>query len=74
MDKQIKITTESKRIRKELSEVDRLFSDNSLAKKMLSWTPNYKGKEGLKKGLEKTIDWFSNPDNMDKYKSDIYNI
>ena len=33
-----------------------------------------KGIQGLENGLRKTIEWFSNPKNLSKYKTDIYNI
>ena len=32
------------------------------------------GKEGFKKGLIKTVELFSNPENVKKYKADIYNL
>ena len=74
MNKEIEIISENKRIRNNLSEVDRLFSDNSLAKKELDFLPIYTGNRGFKKGLQKTIDWFSDANNQKKYKSHIYNI
>ena len=45
---------------------------NKKAAKLLNWEPKYSGKIGLEKGLKKTIDWFK--DNLDKYKTDIYNV
>ena len=74
LNEDISIISDDKRKRKKFSEVDRLFSDNSLAKKMLGWKPVYNGNTGFKKGLQETIDWFSNPVNIEKYKSNIYNI
>ena len=74
MGKDIKIISDDKRIRNEKSEVNRLFSDNSLAKKVLNWEPKYTNGQGFSKGLKKTIDWFSDSNNLSKYKSDIYNI
>ncbi|MFH2060660.1 MAG: hypothetical protein ABIJ59_17380 [Pseudomonadota bacterium] len=35
---------------------------------------NSKDKDGFEKGLEKTINWFLNKDNLAMYKSDHYNI
>jgi dTDP-glucose 4,6-dehydratase len=73
MGKEIKIITDKQRIRPQESEVNRLFSDNSLAEKTIKWTPKYKGEEGFASGLKKTIDWFSITKNRKKYKSNIYN-
>lgn len=70
----VKIKTDEKRLRPKKSEVDRLLASNAKAKKMLGWKPAYAGKEGLKKGLIETIDWFSHLENLRKYKPDIYNI
>ena len=42
------------------------------AKKYLNWEPSYRGKSGLIKGLEETINWFSNKENLEKYKTDHY--
>ena len=30
--------------------------------------------EGFKLGLRKTIEWFSKKENLQQYKSDIYNV
>jgi dTDP-glucose 4,6-dehydratase len=72
--KEVKIIHENKRIRAEKSEVNRLFSNNTLAKNILNWEPIYGDKKGFTKGLEKTINWFSDSNNSSKYKHDIYNI
>ena len=54
----LKIISDNKRIRPKKSEVDRLLSDNTLAGKLINWTPFYKNKKGLKLGLEMTVEWF----------------
>ena len=72
--KSIEIVQDNVRVRPKGSEVERLYSSNSKAKQLLGWTPNYAGKAGLKRGLTETIEWFSNPNNVKAYKSDIYNI
>ena len=69
-----KIVIDEKRVRSKKSEVFRLLSSDFKAKKLLNWKPRYQGVVGFKKGLEKTIAWFSKPDNIRLYKSDIYNI
>lgn len=74
MNTSIEIETDQVRFRPDKSEVDRLWADNSKAKTTISWEPIYGGKEGLKKGLIETLEWFTNPENLKHYKSDIYNI
>ena len=68
------IKTDSSRMRPKKSEVDRLVADNSKSKKLLNWSPKYSGKEGFKKGLIKTIDWFENNLSKINYKPHIYNL
>lgn len=55
------------RLRPGKSEVNRLLADNKLAKDLVGWQPKYKTKDGLKKGLKKTIKWFSNNQNLKNY-------
>ena len=74
MGSDMKIETETQRVRPEKSEVNRLCSDNTKARKFLGWKPKFSGKKGLEKGLEKTIEWFSKKKNIAGYKTDIYNI
>ena len=74
MNVEIEIICEEERLRPELSEVNRLFGDNKLLKKLTTWDPIYGGKNGFKKGLLKTCDWFSNKDNLKKYKIGEYTI
>jgi len=70
----LEIDTDQQRLRPQNSEVERLWADNTKAKQLLGWEPLYGGKEGFKRGLTETIDWFTNPDHLKKYKSNIYNI
>ena len=65
-----KIITDSLRVRPEKSEVFRLFGSNEKLKTFTNWNQKYT----LKDGLKETIDWFSNKENLQKYKSDIYNV
>ncbi|NNJ56262.1 MAG: SDR family NAD(P)-dependent oxidoreductase [Bacteroidia bacterium] len=64
------IIHDEERIRPEKSEVFRLFGDNTKLKQHTNWSPEY----NLEQGLKETIDWFSNSDNLSKYKADIYNV
>ncbi|NTV91538.1 MAG: SDR family NAD(P)-dependent oxidoreductase [Clostridiales bacterium] len=74
MQVKIEIQTEQVRLRPEKSEVERLWADNTRAKKLLGWEPEYAGYEGLKRGLTETINWFSNSNNLKIYKSGVYNL
>ncbi len=74
MNKSIEIEVDLQRIRPENSEVERLWADNSKAKKIAGWTPVYGGIEGLKKGLEETTTWFMNTEHLRQYKPGEYNI
>lgn len=70
----LNIISDDIRMRPEKSEVERLWADNSLAHSLLGWKPEFGSKEGLRKGLTKTIEWFKHPANLNAYKTDVYNI
>ncbi|QWE06934.1 NAD-dependent 4,6-dehydratase LegB [Polynucleobacter sp. JS-JIR-5-A7] len=74
MGVKIKIVTDRNRLRPETSEVDRLWADNSKAKKLFGWEPKYGERAGFIEGISETVEWFSNPRNLAHYKSQIYNI
>lgn len=65
-----KIITEDIRKRPVESEVERLVCDNTLIQNLTGWKPDV----SLQEGINKTIEWFRNKDNLVKYKDDIYNI
>lgn len=62
------------RLRPAASEVDRLWAANAKARTLLDWTPEFAGRDGLRLGLGKTIEWFKDPGNLRAYKADLYNI
>lgn len=62
------------RLRPENSEVGRLFASYAKAEQVMGWKPTYAGLEGFKQGLTKTIEWFSDPSNLARYKIDTYNL
>ena len=74
MNQEIKVIDSDERIRPENSEVNRLWADNSIAIELLTWKPEYASLNGLKKGLEETVNWFKRPNNLNLYKSEIYNV
>lgn len=65
-----KIITDSDRLRPEKSEVRRLFGSNEKLKKLTDWKQEFT----FEQGIEETIEWFRNPENLKKYKHQIYNI
>lgn len=69
-----KIISENLRMRPEKSEVNRLYAGVNKAKELFGWAPEYAGIQGFKKGLKKTIEWFTDPKNLSAYKADRYNI
>lgn len=73
MQSQIEIVSDDVRVRPEKSEVERLWADNAKAKRLWGWSPAYAGKEGLRRGLAETIEWFRNPANLARYKMQ-YNV
>ena len=74
MNAKIEIIMDEVRLRPENSEVERLWADNSKAKQLFGWQPGYGGREGFKRGLDETAEWFARPDNLRGYKADIYNL
>ena len=74
MGMEIEIETEAERLRPEKSEVERLWADNTKARRFTGWSPKYAGRDGLRRGLAETVEWFRNPVNLARYKADIYNL
>lgn len=74
MNIDLKITNDEQRVRPENSEVERLHASITKASELLSWKPKLNGLEGFKTGLKQTIEWFSNPSNLSRYKADRYNL
>lgn len=74
MNVKLKLANDAQRVRPESSEVERLHASIQKAKEVLGWQPQLKGLEGFKAGLKQTIDWFSNPTNLARYKADRYNL
>lgn len=70
MKSNVKFATDKKRIRPRNSEVFRLFCDNTKIRKLTGFKPEFT----LEEGLGKTIQWFTRPENLSRYKADIYNV
>ncbi len=71
---EINIVTDEQRLRPEKSEVERLWADNSKARALLDWKPQFGGVEGFRCGLVETVAWFSQTSHLASYKSDLYNL
>ena len=65
-----KIISDDVRLRPEKSEVERLLGAADKIKSLTDWKPKY----DLQSGLKQTIEWFSKPENLRQYKTDIYNV
>ena len=70
MKAEVNFIEDSQRLRPKNSEVFRLWGDNTKIKSLTGFTPQY----SIEKGLQETINWFSDPENLKKYKADIYNV
>jgi len=68
------LTLDVNRIRPINSEVNRLLADNSRARNAFGWEPEFRGLEGLKRGLRSTIEWFTDSRNLQRYKPEVYNL
>jgi NAD dependent epimerase/dehydratase len=66
----IKFVRDEERIRPTKSEVFRLWCDNTKIENLTGFKP----KVEIKEGLQKTINWIMQPKNLEKYKSEIYNV
>lgn len=69
MDADINWVVDPERIRPSKSEVFRLCGDNTKIETLTDWHPEW----SLEEGLRATVDWFRNPDNLAKYKYNVYN-
>ncbi len=74
MNASIAIKTDEVRMRPSGSEVERLWCDNTKARELFGWTPAFGGKDGFKRALAVTAEWFTRPENLAKYKPEQYNI
>lgn len=70
MNSDVKFIIDKHRLRPKNSEVFRLWGDNSLIKSLTGFEPQYT----IQTGLEATCKWFANPDNLKKYKANLYNV
>jgi nucleoside-diphosphate-sugar epimerase len=70
MHSDVEFLVDEQRLRPEKSEVNRLWCDNAKIKALTGFEPAV----SLEAGLSRTVDWFCQPENRRKYKTDIYNV
>ncbi len=70
MNSDVKFIVDEQRIRPEKSEVFRLWCDNSKIEKLTGFKPEV----DIRQGIQRTIDWITQPQHLESYKSEIYNV
>lgn len=70
MQADVTFTEDRQRLRPKNSEVFRLWGDNAKMKGLTGFAPRY----SIEQGLRETIAWFSDKENLKKYKANIYNV
>ena len=70
MGRDVNFEVDPARLRPSKSEVRRLCGDNTVITTLTEWRPQV----SLEEGLARTARWFTNPDNLAKYKANIYNV
>lgn len=63
-----RITCDQERLRPKMSEVDRLLGSNEKIMRLTNWKPKF----SFEQGITETIEWIK--ENLERYKTDIYNI
>lgn len=70
MQSDVEFVSDTQRLRPAKSEVFRLWCDNSKIRELTGFEPKY----SIREGLEKTVEWFTKPENLAKYKPGLYNV
>lgn len=70
MNSDVEFISDNQRLRPENSEVFRLCGNSNL----LYGLTGFKPKTDIRTGLELSCNWFIRPENLKKYKSEIYNL
>jgi NAD dependent epimerase/dehydratase len=70
MKSDAEIVTDPARLRPENSEVARLRCDNTRLFEATGFRPSV----SLEEGLRRTCEWFMDPQNLKRYKEDLYNV
>jgi NAD dependent epimerase/dehydratase len=70
MGASVRVVCNQERLRPEKSEVQRLKCDNSKLRNAGAFVPRIP----LREGLERTVCWFTQPENLCRYKGNLYNV
>lgn len=70
MNRDVEFLTDKQRLRPGNSEVFRLWGDNTRIRELTGFVPQH----DIRDGLQKTIDWFTLPHQLAKYKANLYNV
>jgi len=70
MEQEVEPAPEEERLRPKASEVQRLLCDASRLRELTGWAPAY----SLEEGLRETIAWLSDPENLARYKTSVFNL
>ena len=70
MNSDVEFIADEARLRPGKSEVFRLWCDNSKISELTGFKPKY----DIRAGLQETIDWFVQEENLKKFKANIYNV
>jgi NAD dependent epimerase/dehydratase len=70
MGSHVTLESEKQRMRPENSEVFRLCCNNKKIHDLTGYRPKF----DLDEGLSLTIDWFKKPENLIRYKTELYNV
>ncbi|MCV0403161.1 MAG: GDP-mannose 4,6-dehydratase [Chloroflexi bacterium] len=68
MGRPLELAREEERMRPDASEVMRLVSDSSRLRELTGWAPE----QTLESGLDRTIAWFTEPDNLARYRPETF--
>ena len=69
MERKVEFVVDPARLRPSASEVFRLCGDNTKITALTAWRPEV----SLREGISRTVKWFTDPANLARYKTDIYN-
>ncbi len=70
MNSDVEFLVDQQRLRPEKSEVFRLCCDNAKIRELTGFEPTF----DIRTGLQLTVDWFTQSENLAKYKANIYNV
>jgi dTDP-glucose 4,6-dehydratase len=73
MNRPISVQSDQGRLRPNTSEVERLSVNSEKFQSRFGWNPEFGGQAGLRRGLQKTVEWFVESGNLARYKPEQYN-